>query len=91
MHKSVPKATPMLGLSAKYALLGVYNGVYTQGVETTLSHHLKAFEKKLYHIGWLKMEEFFDYDMPKLHIYNKNLRELSVPKEEGDLSFASFV
>jgi hypothetical protein len=77
--------------SPKYALLGVNNGVDPHGVEATLMHHLKTIERKLCRSGRLKMEEYYDFDLPKVHVYVKKLRELSIPDDEREhLSFATF-
>lgn len=52
------------------------------GVKYTFSHHLKAIEKKLCCSGGIKIDEYYDFDLPKLHMDIKKLRELSLPKDE---------
>jgi hypothetical protein len=77
--------------SPKYALLGVNNRVNPHGVKATLTHHLKTIEKKLCRSGLLKMDEYYDFHLPRMHVYVKKLRELSIPEDEREhLSFATF-
>ena len=78
-------------LTSKYALVGVNNGLDPHGVELIFSHHLKIIEKKLCRCNKLPMEEYYDLELPKIHVTSCRLRELSLPDDErARLTFANF-
>lgn len=61
------------------------------GVKYTFSHNLKSIEKKLCCGGWIKIDEYYDLDLPKVHLYIKKLRELSLSEDEWEnLSFMKY-
>jgi hypothetical protein len=77
--------------SPKYALLGVNNGLDPAGVEDALLHHLKLIERKLCRSNKIPMLDYYDLDLPKIHVSSRRLRELSLPEEERkQLTFATF-
>jgi hypothetical protein len=59
-------------------------------VADTLSHHLKEIERKLVQSKKLP-DEMYEDPLPKMHVYTRKLRELTLPVEERTaLSFDSF-
>ena len=68
--------------SSKKMLVCIKNDLCVHGTLTLLRHLLKEAERKLCRHGRLKLEDYYDLELPDMHLTLRAMREIQIPDEE---------